>query len=304
MGFFSKVFKGIKKVVKKIGKGVKKVFKKVGKVFGKLGIVGQLGLMFLMPYAMGGLSQFWGGFGKFAQGLAGSSNVFVSGVGKAMGYVHSAGSVVGNVFNTVSEAISNGIDRTGNFLQGKGFTLSEGRTPIFGGKEVSQPSVPQEVSDYIKEVSDKVSSVTTKPDDYVIKYPDVVDKPSLIDRGKAYVSSVYEGVKDTVTDPEKVGEQITGGLLSGTKQRVAYAVAGDPPTQKNLVTHFDLNALRSFDTGGVSGQVDFFNMNNAYQNMGSSWGAVNSIGNLYTTDLASGGDETYMYHNRLLRMGN
>ena len=48
-----KIFKGIKKVVKKIGRGIKKVAKKVGKFVGKiiepfqkLGIVGQIGLMF------------------------------------------------------------------------------------------------------------------------------------------------------------------------------------------------------------------------------------------------------------------
>ena len=53
-----KIFKGIKKVVKKIGRGIKKVAKKVGKFVGKiiaplqkLGIVGQIGLLFLMPHA-------------------------------------------------------------------------------------------------------------------------------------------------------------------------------------------------------------------------------------------------------------
>ena len=60
MGFFSKVWKGIKKGVKKIARGVKKTFQKIGKAFGKLGIVGQIGMMFLMPYAMGALSSFAG----------------------------------------------------------------------------------------------------------------------------------------------------------------------------------------------------------------------------------------------------
>ena len=38
MGFFSKLWKGVKKVVKKIGRGIKKVVGKVGKFVGKLGI--------------------------------------------------------------------------------------------------------------------------------------------------------------------------------------------------------------------------------------------------------------------------
>ena len=58
MGIFSKIWKGIKKTVKKVARGIKKVVKKVGKTFGKLGIVGQIGLMFLMPYAMQGLQRF------------------------------------------------------------------------------------------------------------------------------------------------------------------------------------------------------------------------------------------------------
>ena len=34
MGFFSKIFKGVKKVFKKIGKGIKSAFAKVGKFMG------------------------------------------------------------------------------------------------------------------------------------------------------------------------------------------------------------------------------------------------------------------------------
>ena len=47
MGFFKKIFKGVKKVFKKIGKGIKGVFKGIGKFMNKIGIVGQLALMFL-----------------------------------------------------------------------------------------------------------------------------------------------------------------------------------------------------------------------------------------------------------------
>ena len=100
MGIFKKLFKGIKKFVKKIGKGIKKVVKKVQKGIGKLGIVGQIGMMFLMPYAMGAMSGF---FGQFAVGQAGtwaaklaSSNVFgAKALSTVMNAVHSVGSFVG-----------------------------------------------------------------------------------------------------------------------------------------------------------------------------------------------------------------
>ena len=59
MGLLGALFKPFKKIVKKIGKGIKKVVKKIGKAVGKLGIVGQIGMMFLMPYAAGALGSFF-----------------------------------------------------------------------------------------------------------------------------------------------------------------------------------------------------------------------------------------------------
>ena len=50
MGLLSKIFGGIKKVIRKIGGGIKRLAKKIGGVFGKLGILGHIGMMFLMPY--------------------------------------------------------------------------------------------------------------------------------------------------------------------------------------------------------------------------------------------------------------
>ena len=47
MGFFKKIFRGVKKVFKKIGRGIKSVFKGIGKFMNKIGIVGQIALMFL-----------------------------------------------------------------------------------------------------------------------------------------------------------------------------------------------------------------------------------------------------------------
>ena len=49
MGFFKKIFKGIGKVFKKIGKGIKSAFKKFGKFMGKIGVLGQVAMMFILP---------------------------------------------------------------------------------------------------------------------------------------------------------------------------------------------------------------------------------------------------------------
>ena len=61
MGFFSKIFKGVKKVFKKIGKGIKSAFKKFGKFMGKIGILGQVAMFFVMPYIGQALGSMWTG---------------------------------------------------------------------------------------------------------------------------------------------------------------------------------------------------------------------------------------------------
>ena len=109
MGFFSKIFKGVKKVFKKIGKGIKKVVMKVGKFMDKIGIVGQIALMFIpLGPILGGLLKGVGGIAARAltamgpigaQILKGAQFV----IGKAGKFVTTAK----NAFGTVTEGVSN-----------------------------------------------------------------------------------------------------------------------------------------------------------------------------------------------------
>ena len=123
------------KVGKKIAKGVKKTFKKIGAAIGKLGVVGQIGMMFLMPYATGALSSFAGSalgtVGKWSANLLSKSGVGAKALGHTLNMVHKACTFAGKVYTTVSDTIGNAVDRVGNFAKGEGFTLSEGRTSIF-----------------------------------------------------------------------------------------------------------------------------------------------------------------------------
>ena len=102
MGLLSKIWKGFKKIVKKIGKGIKKAFKKVGKFFGKMGILGHIGMMFIMPYA----GAFWGNLGKFATKLAQGTNIAGKAFGHVMRGIYHAGKAAGTVYSGVTEAIS------------------------------------------------------------------------------------------------------------------------------------------------------------------------------------------------------
>lgn len=107
MGFFSKIFKGVKKVFKKIGKGIKSVFKGIGKFVNKLGIVGQIGLMFLpLGGLLGGMMQGLGGMASTVLGKMGvvGANILKGAkfvIGKASAF---AGGVK-NTFRTITQGV-------------------------------------------------------------------------------------------------------------------------------------------------------------------------------------------------------
>ena len=112
MGFFKKIFRGVKKVFKKIGRGIKKVFVGIGKFMNKIGIVGQVAMMFLMPYLgplVGGLFKTAGGFAANMLTTYGGAvgKAIVSGAKFVIGKAGRFATGVKNTFKTVTEGITN-----------------------------------------------------------------------------------------------------------------------------------------------------------------------------------------------------
>ena len=166
----------LRKKAKKVFKSIKKVFKKIGRAFGKLGVLGQIGMMFLMPYAAGALGSFFGTAGKLAKWsstLLSKSGIGAKALGHGLNMINKAGTFAGKVYTTVTQGINNGIDRVVNFAKGKGFTLSEGKTSIFA-KDVSTPSatvVESKVPESLKQVQE-----STKPFDITTASPEELTK--------------------------------------------------------------------------------------------------------------------------------
>ena len=297
----------LRKTVKKIGKAIKKVVKKVGSAFGKLGVVGQIGLMMFMPQLAGTL---WGKLGSFA--TKGTSLFH-----KAVGAVYNAGSAIGNVYKTVTQAISNGFDRAGNFLKGEGFTLTDPSKGFFGAEaEYAKLTDGDTLFDVTPEkitigdtgiTLDKTGVDLMKPDATNIQ---TFDKPSLLGKVKDDAVEFFEGsmkgVRDAFANPgELVKDSIESGARSGLSSRIASQIAGEPPIQRVIRTNFDVMNMNSYSQGGIINQVDFTAGNNAYQSMGSSWGAVNSVAAPYLTkEIFSGGDIQYANRVSKLRFGS
>ena len=111
MGFFKKIFRGVKKVFKKIGRGIKKVFMGIGKFMNKIGIVGQIAIMFLMPYLaplVGAMFQTIGGFAATAlQAMGPVGSAILKGAKFVIGKAGAFATGVKNAFQTVTQGITN-----------------------------------------------------------------------------------------------------------------------------------------------------------------------------------------------------
>jgi len=136
-GFLKKPFKAIGKAFKKVGKFIKKKFQKLGKFMNKLGIVGQIGMMFLTAGAanlvVGGLmkglqfaSTSTGMLGTISKGvLKAVTTVKKLGTGLTTAFKGTVGSVVkavGNVVTPTMKAIGEklGMNFANPVLQSKG----------------------------------------------------------------------------------------------------------------------------------------------------------------------------------------
>jgi len=269
----------LRKKAKQIGKGIKKIVKKVSKTIGKLGIIGQIGMMMFMPTIAGNL---WSSLGSFATN--GTSLIH-----KAAGAIFNAGNAIGTAYSTVTEAIGNGLNRATNFLKGEGFILSPDKTSLFADAS----------TDKALELTNKVNEKLTAeldPGELIKKETkEKIAKESLLDKGKDYFKEGIEGAKEALSDPKTlVKESLESGAKSGLATRVSYAAAGDLPTQKIVSAKFDVGSVNSYASTGTFNTEDFTRGNQAYQALGSSWGAGSSISAPFLTEeIFSGGDINY-----------
>jgi hypothetical protein len=138
MGFFSKLWKSIKKPFKAIGKAVKSAFKSFGKLMNKAGILGQVAMFFILPgIANAALGALGGAFTGAAASLAGSTATGIMGsIARGAGWVmQKAGqfaSVAKAGFKTVTGAVTEFFGATGRYIGGK---LGIGQLPNISAKQ-------------------------------------------------------------------------------------------------------------------------------------------------------------------------
>ena len=135
MGFFSKVWKGVKKGFKTLFKPIKSVFKTIGKFMNKIGIVGQIAMMFIPIPGLGALMSSMGSaLGGAATALGASSNIIAQGAGKLLSGALKVGTKIGQGFKTITEGVKTFVGNTGKYLANKipGVNIAGAPTSFFG----------------------------------------------------------------------------------------------------------------------------------------------------------------------------
>jgi hypothetical protein len=130
MGIFSKIGKGIKKVFSKIGRAIKKQFKRFGKFMNKIGVLGQIAMMFILP---------------------GIGNALLSGISGAFGSLVGA-SAAGTTTAAATSAATVSAGTAASTAVGTG-TATAAQTATIKAGEVAAKSLAKQVGKGILEKS-------------------------------------------------------------------------------------------------------------------------------------------------------
>ena len=189
MGFLRKVFK-------KIGKGIKKAFSKFGKFMGKIGILGQVAMMFILPgignalasglgSALGlqgvtGMSSLVGAAGTATSagtgllGATGAGASILQGAGKVLQFAGKVASMPGKVFSSITKGVTSTLTEFSKTALSKiapNSTFAQGAAEnfFFGadsaasrvGKAFKSPFTDEAVAKVAGEIADAPDTLTT-----------------------------------------------------------------------------------------------------------------------------------------------
>jgi len=145
MGLFSKLVKGLKKTIRGIGKAIKKVTKPIrkvvrkvlkpfGRIYGKLGWVGSLALMFALPAMAGWMSKWFQTFSQWATkpGVAD----WLTNASKALGNWSKTSRLrFDNITTKIKEGFNNVTGRAASEAGATAYPGGPGSIPIEAGAE-------------------------------------------------------------------------------------------------------------------------------------------------------------------------
>jgi hypothetical protein len=165
MGFFSKVWKGVKKTFKKIGKGIKKAFKSFGKFMGKIGILGTIALTLLTGgLGIGGMFGAFGAkLGALGTQLGGVAGGVLKGASWTIGKAAQFGSAVKSGFSTLTKGVTEFFGQTAKYVGNKlNITNIQGAPTSFLGEGGVWSNTSEAVSKQFETFRGDVGDLFTK----------------------------------------------------------------------------------------------------------------------------------------------
>ena len=269
MGWLRKKAKQIGKAIKKVGKKLKKVIGKIAKPFAKLGIVGQVALRFLMPWAAGAIFK---GFGTLASTMAGSSNLFVKAAGSLMKGVHWGATKIKGAFTKVTDAISGGLETiTGKAKDMFGMKADASdlikNTPDMKEFDLGKTSYDKAVADAAASKTVEGQLAQTIPDAIGKVTDDVIGEISTKVTDKTLVESLKAKGKEAILD---VPSKLVTGAVSGVQEGIAASIAQpDVEYTPDVADFLNMNAYQGYTTYN---EVDFTKLNQYNDQVGSQAG--------------------------------
>jgi hypothetical protein len=280
MGFFKKIFKSVKKGFKSIGKGIKSAFKKFGKFMNKIGIVGQLALMFTpIGGMMAGMFSKLGSaagnlFGKVvgqAAGTAGTAAAGTAAAGTAAAGTAAASSVASGTAamlggSTASVAGSGMLGSSNAIIRGAGKILEAGANFAKAGHSAFRTitdGIGSFVSEFSKTALKKIPgmekimpSLSSASDNFFTKSNVMVDGKMVSKSAWSTVQEKFVGNADLVTGafeekinlPKDATEAYTEAVSKGTASTGASAGPVKdgyrfPDTTKSILSKQDIQNI-------------------------------------------------------------
>jgi len=258
------MFKKIGKFFKKIGKGIKKGFKKFGKFMGKLGIVGQIAMMFIMP---GIGNAMMSTFGSVLKGLG-----TLGRVGQAAQTVLGAAGnftrLVAKPFTTITDGISTFLSNTTKFLTNKTAGLF-GKQAVFQGAPTTFLGADGVIGRTATNISSNVAGFADIGRDLVSN-----DISAFTDRsfGALREQKETQALQDLVT-----GDQMKQDLMvkavgeQATKPSLLDRIT-DPFKPTNLVEGFATGTAKGVSNVAATATLDAVGLGPEYEEYGSQRG--------------------------------
>ena len=272
MGFFSKVWKGVKKTFKKIGKGIKKAFKSVGKFMGKIGILGNIALVMLTGgLGIGGMFTSLGTkLGALSQTMSGPLAAIMKGASWTIGKAAQFGGAIKSGFSTLTKGVTEFFGQTAKYVGNKlGMSIQGAPTSLGEVWSNTSEAVSKQFETFKGDVGDLFSSTspTLEAGKLGMSYEDFKNTNSfgrdLSDLDDGF-DLVKEGdVKTLTLDDMGIPTSSTGvvdqaAATAGTQQSLLQKIT-DPQTYvqgaKDIITETPGAAVRGVATQALTSLI-------------------------------------------------